>query len=249
MMKKLFILFLISIAIAGCKPIDFQGAIAKSEKFDLKRYDIYTFKLRLTNSTSDQDPQAPIFKNGVDADRGLIYEMLYLLRNRKNDSIIYFTTRSHKYIRDGGVFNHPLYEDHLIMNDLDYLYFGKEESNKIIFYDPNGRTYVQNPTFYFSENNDIITIDSITNNYANEKSRQAMRNLKIEDDVLGISLKFKKENKSYVYAYTTDNFNRNGLIADCHYIYVNDNDVFLEVNSFEDTWYDAYIDKVKMFRQ
>ncbi|QHI38697.1 hypothetical protein IMCC3317_40910 [Kordia antarctica] len=247
-MRKIYYLALIAVLFLGCKSIPINQIIEQSEKINLNHYDIYTFKLRLQNEISDRNPNALIFANGVDADRGLIHEMLYILRNQNNDSIIYFTTRSHKYIYDGGVFNDSIYKKYMVMNDLDYIYIGKEEGNKFSFYDPHGRTYAHNPTFYFTEKDDVITIDSLTNNYAKEKSRQQKRNLTILDDVFSVSLKFKKENKSYVFAYPVGSFPRNGQVVRCSTIYIRDNDVYLEVEGFEKTWYDPHIDKVKMFR-
>lgn len=233
-MKKTPYLFLSIFILLSCKSAEINDAVIRnSEVKDLSQYHTYVFTLRNVNDTSEDNPIALSFSNGVDANKGLVYEMLYLLRHKTTNEVLYLTTKSHKYIFPGGVFNDNLnfYNRFNILNDIDNISIGKEVGNKFIFLDPHGRKYSTRVVFSFTKVGDVLKIDSINNNYAIKKSRIKTPNIKL-DDVFETSIKFQKNTKCWVYLWEDENFRRGGKDFNDKNAYEKVNKVFINYPYF-----------------
>lgn len=195
--RKVVWVLLLLLCNCGTHPKSFNHTGIKSDtKFELSNYEIYQFSMSRKKIIHGQTIKNVEFYETPDGEDqgGVVHEMLYILRDTLSKSIIYFTTFSHKYLHsDSGVFNDPSYKEHVFVNDVDHIFMGREIDNKFQFYNPRGRAYAQNIQFYFTEKNDVISIDSVTNNYAKLKSRIEKPFVKIEDDVFGIPINFKKQ--------------------------------------------------------
>jgi hypothetical protein len=212
MMKNIIYTLLLFLFFTSCKSAKINETILRtSEIKNLGNYYTYVFELRKVNKTTEAEPTALMFSNGVDSKRGLIHEMLYLLRHKTTNEVLYFTTKSHKYIKKGGVFNDTLnlYNRYNILNDIDNISIGKENGNEFVFLDLNGREYSKKVIFSFTEKNGVLKIDSISNNYAIKEDRIKTPFI-VLDDVFGTSMKFQKNLKPWVYSWEDANFNRGG---------------------------------------
>jgi len=239
-------LLLILILFSSCNSLkNYPQDIKGVSKIELDNYKIYTFKLRQLIETTDREPKPLKFNNGVDTNNGLVWEMLYILRDSISDKVIYFTTKSHKYIEKGRVFNSSIYEKYLVVNDLDFIYIGKELGNRFSFNFPKGRSHAKEINFFFTEKGNVIKIDSVTNNYAKEESREFKSNVIINDDVFGMDIKFQKENKEYAFALPFNVNKRDGSFDICKYMYIDRKDVYFEMEKDNKPWFHGYSDCVK----
>ena len=82
-MKKLTYLLTLFLVLSSCSSTKINDAVIRNSVIKyLSDYYTYVFLLRSTNKTTEETPVPLNFSNGVDTEKGLIYEMLYLLRNK-----------------------------------------------------------------------------------------------------------------------------------------------------------------------
>ncbi|MCH3884385.1 hypothetical protein [Tenacibaculum aquimarinum] len=222
-MKNINYLLLIIVILVSCKSVEINDAVIRnSEIKKLNDYNTYVFKLININKTSESKPEALNFSNGVDDNSGLVHEMLYLLRHKTTNEVLYLTTKSHKYIKHGGVFNDELklYIRFNILNDIDNISIGKEKGQQFVFLDPIGREYSKKVVFSFTEKDDVLKIDSINNNYPIKKDR--IKNpFIVLDSVFQTSLKFKANNKKWAYVWEDRKFKRKNTKEYVNDIFIN----------------------------
>ncbi|MCL7762672.1 hypothetical protein MPF19_04535 [Polaribacter sp. Z014] len=233
-MKKLTYLLTLFLVLSSCSSTKINDAVIRNSEIKyLSDYYTYVFLLRSTNKTTEETPVPLNFSNGVDTEKGLIYEMLYLLRNKTTNEVLYLTTKSHKFIFEGGIFNDKLnlYNRFNILNDIDNISIGKEIDNKFIFLDLNGRKNSKRVVFNFTEKGDIIKFDSITNNYPKEQGN-IKKSLIILDSVFATSIKFKKNLKRWVFAWEDQKYNRGGESFDNKEAYEYANEIFINYPFF-----------------
>lgn len=217
-----------------CKSLKINEATIRSSVIkDLSKYKTYVFTLRNTIKTSEANPKALHFSNGVDSNKGLTHEMIYLLRDPTTDEVLYLTSKSHKYIYDGGVFNDSLdfYKRFNVLNDIDNISIGKEKNNQFIFLDTKGRDYSTKVVFSFTEKDDVIKIDSISNNYPDEKKR-IEEPFVLLDSVFSTSIKFRNNSKPWVYLWENKAFKRGGESFNDKDAYEKVNQVFINYPHF-----------------
>lgn len=147
-MKKhiLIILAVLNICINSCKSYEATRENISEKIIDtlqLSNFDVYAFKLCKTSSIarksdySSENLAFPFFELCKDDD-ALVVEETYLLVPKptvKSNIVIYITSLSHKYLYKGkGVFNCPLFQDKIFIEDVDMVYLGTIEGNQLNFY-------------------------------------------------------------------------------------------------------------------
>ena len=198
-MKRLIGLVILCICLEGCK-----AAYVPTRTIDLSTYTLYQFSMYRDKSASKDKLKHPEFTDR-DMGKSTVHEVLYLLIDSNSDRVIYITTYSHKYLyRNRGVFNSPLYNHHLIFNDIDYIYLGRETGGKFTFYDPKGVSYAQILHMYYTNTANGIKIDKVTNNYAKEEDRKKHPTVELNKDVFGIDIVFTPVQKQYSYNLVKD---------------------------------------------
>jgi len=180
----------------SCKPHFYSTNTILNEvkSFDLEKFDRYTFQLIKKDTTSIH----PIFANGKDkAENDLVYEELYLFLEQNGNRALYLTTFSHKYIYEDGVFNNDFSLKNISANEIDFIFIGNYDENKITFKNPKNED-VDTVEFYYSKTNDNIKLEKITNNYGFRKDRK--NNPLVDmDSVFGIDIVYQKDLREFVY--------------------------------------------------
>jgi hypothetical protein len=202
----------------------------------------------IQNETSDRDSQALEFKSGVDNEHPdcLVYEELYLLLEKKGNRVIYLTTLSHKYLYHDGVFNSNFYKQYIPINQIDYIYLGYYDNQKLRFYDPHGRSYAQNIVFYYKKNAELLEITNVTNDYALEDDRIA-NPLVTVNKVFDLNFKFQKEQTRKLVYQEVDA--RNKPLQGKTYItalHENGKDVYFELDTELPSKYKVFEDRVRL---
>lgn len=79
------------------------------------------------------------FFNGLNTKIFKKVEEIYLLKHRNTDLVLYLTTFSHKYIKEGrGFLNDPrYYKDKIVLDQIEYVYIGQLIENQNIIHFPN----------------------------------------------------------------------------------------------------------------
>lgn len=212
---------------------------------DISTYKLYQFSMYRDKSSDGDKLTYPEFTANKKPN-STVYEILYLLRDTISNKVIYLTTYSHKYLyRNSGVFNTPIYKQNLVFNDLDHIYLGKESTEvdpitneslkKFSFYTPNGRSYAHNLHLYFTEDDEGIHLDKITNNYALKNDRVKTPYVRINEDVFSFKIVFKMVNKAYSYVPSANGDKRTTNTKNVSAILVQGTNVYLELDNFKET--------------
>lgn len=250
---RIFFLFVFILTFClSCKNYGYLNPEGQSnvKEIDLREYKIYQFSMsRKLDFKGQLLVDNNFFESNGDNNDGVVHEIIYLLRDNNSNQIIYFTTFSHKYLyKNGGIFNSPYYKKYVVVNDLDNLFIGIEQENRFSFYDPEGKSYAQNIHLFFTENQSgIITIDSLTNNYAKEKDRKKTSFIKVEEDVFGIPINFREQTeKVFVFEHKSNADLKTGIFSNVTHLYIDEKDVYFKyVNDDEDPCYPFYGEKVR----
>ena len=195
---RLFITYISAILLlVSCKPHFYSTNSISNElqSFDLDKFDRYTFQLvEKKDSTSIH----PVFSNGKNkSENDLVYEELYLFLEQNGSSAIYLTTFSHKYIYEGGVFNNDYFENKISANEIDLIFVGYYDKDKIVFENPKNED-VEKVEFYYSKINEDIKLERITNNYGFRKDRKINPMVDM-DSVFAIDIVYQKDIREFVY--------------------------------------------------
>lgn len=195
-MKFNFLYIFVVLLVVSCKPHFYStnSVINELKSFDLEKFDRYTFQLVKKDTTSIH----PIFTNGKNrTDKDLVYEELYLFLEQNGNRALYLTTFSHKYIYDGGVFNNNFSNKKISANEIDFIFVGSYDKDKIIFDNPKNED-IDKVEFYYSNTNDVIKLEKITNNYGFRKDRKS-NPLVDMDSVFAIDIVYQKDSREFVY--------------------------------------------------
>ena len=100
-------------------------------KLQFSDYTTYVFRLCETRNEFGNKRfflcDNPCESKDVQGDDGIqVVEELYAFRSKINpEEIVYISSKSNKYIReDRGIFNDPLYQKYIFVDDFEYVYFG-----------------------------------------------------------------------------------------------------------------------------
>ena len=182
--------------IVSCKPhFHTTNTVSKEAKsFDLQKFDLYTFQL----VKKDTSAVHPVFVNGQNkTENDLVYEELYLFLEQNGNRALYLTTFSHKYIYKGGVFNNKCFLNKISANQIDFIFIGNYDKDKITFKNPKNED-VDKIEFYYSKTDNKIKIEKITNNYGYRKDRE-INPLVDMDSVFAIDIIYQKDLREFVY--------------------------------------------------
>ncbi|MCG2419400.1 hypothetical protein K8089_10225 [Aequorivita sp. F47161] len=182
----------------SCSSVKF---LPVTDSIDISEYQVYVFRLcEYRNSYGNKRYflcDEPCEETNVQANDTIqIIEELYMLRSQKSpENIIYFTSKSDKYIqRNRGIFNDTLYKKYIMASDIEYVYFGKiTNSNKINFVNP-----IENLSFSFkngSEKCEFI-LDSIYSQTA-VKNTISNQHLKMKN-LFNVEIQFLESNRKLV---------------------------------------------------
>ncbi|WP_417371851.1 hypothetical protein [Gelidibacter japonicus] len=245
---KYTILLVCSIITIGCgKSFDTVSSLPYVNEINLEDYDLYVFQLKTLNQNSDSNLTPIVFENSVTANsnEGLIWEELYILMEKEGSNVLYFTTFSDKYVDSISIFNNPKYEGIIPIRNIDYMYNGKIRNQAFHFYNPKGRRYSENVIIDFKKEDNVLTLIAITNDYAKEKDR--LLNPKISlNDLFGVNINFKKENRIWVYEHVDVNNDSNtGIYDTISKVYVNANDFYFDINK-NPAEYKFFKDRVRL---
>ncbi len=201
------------------------------ETLDFNDFDLYIFQLKGTDDSGKKRDcilETLQFESDVTSKKLLVYEELYVLLEKEGPRVLYVTTFSHKYIYNKGVFNSDLYDAYIPINEIDYIYTGYYDKERMYFYTPNGKGYKKNIEFFYTLNKDkkILEITEVTNTYPKKKSREDKPYLSIKDgDVLGIRMLFEKEQKrKFIYE-------KGGIITPVLKFHHNGDDIYFEIET------------------
>lgn len=157
-MKKISILIVISFLTFSCSSLK---PIAKKEleeyknakKFNKNDFKIYVFNMCEKYSKDVKNTERfcecpDDFYDVAKQDQIKKIEELYLLMHRKTDLVLYFTTKSHKYIYEDlkGFLNDPnIYKDNIALEQIEGIYIGRYDINNHLIHFPS-----------YKDRNDII---------------------------------------------------------------------------------------------
>ena len=212
------------------------------KEINIGSYKLYQFTMYRDKSTIGDKLIHPEFR-AEKKQNSTVHEILYLLRDTLSNKVIYITTDSRKYLyHNRGVFNTPIYRQNLIFNDLDHVYLGKESIevnpitqntlNKFSFYDPKGRSYAHNLHIYFTEDQEGIHIDKVTNNYAIKNDRVKTPYIRINEDVFSFKITFKAVDKAFSYLPVNKNKRRSDNPKKVNAILIQGTNVYLKLQDF-----------------
>ncbi|MBQ4819622.1 hypothetical protein [Aquimarina sp. MMG016] len=196
-MKKYIVLIFLGLLLSSCSrtglSIIKQDYLTKEyslhkEKFvpevlsyEVSEFDIYVYNIcEKTNDTIDYTerfcncPQD--FYDKTNNPNMKKVEEVYILNHQNSDLVLYFTTFSHKYIKEGeGFLNDPKhYKDRIVLDQVEYVYIGrlnaiehwihfpsaKNEEDIILHFDPDS---LPNELCFIEAN--ISTSENRYNNY------------------------------------------------------------------------------------
>ncbi len=195
-MKYYSLYIFVILLLASCKPNFYStnSIINEVEMFDLERYDRYSFQLVKKDSSSVH----PIFTNGKNkSDKDLVYEELYLFLEQNGNRALYLTTFSHKYIDDERVFNNNFFGNNISANEIDFIFVGSYDKDKIIFDNPKQED-VDKVEFYYSSIDNEIKLEKITNNYGSRKDRCTNPLVNIAS-VFAVDIVYQEDKRKFVY--------------------------------------------------
>ena len=68
-------------------------------------------------------------------------EEIYLLKHKTTDLVLYFTTFSHKYIKEkeGFLNDEKYYKNKIVLDQIEFLYIGRFDENKNLIHFPNAK--------------------------------------------------------------------------------------------------------------
>lgn len=162
--------------------------------FDLDKFDKYTFQLIKKDYCSNH----PVFTNGKDkTEDDLVFEELYLLLEKNGNRALYLTTFSHKYIYKGGVFNNKCLQDKISVNQIDFIFVGNYNNEKITFENLKHEN-VDKIDLYYTKINNNIKLEKITNNYGLKKDRDTIPFVDM-DSVFAIDIVYQKDMREFIY--------------------------------------------------
>lgn len=147
MKNVIFCLTLIYI-LFSCSPIKENKNYLSKEFKNIKRFntnDFKTYVFNLCESYKKEVDNAERFcecpENFYDIakqDSIKKIEELYLLKHRKTDLVLYFTTKSHKYISNeqkGFLNDRELFENNIVLKDIESIYIGRyDDDSKLIHF-------------------------------------------------------------------------------------------------------------------
>lgn len=247
MKNKLIIISIIFLLFSCNKSFYSISQLPKLNKLSIQDFDLFVFQMVQQKSNIHQDSLALKFQSAVDIEvdsSDLIYEELYLFLEKKGNRAIYITTLSHKYLKKSGVFNSPFFEKYIPIDQVEYLYLGHYDANKINFYDPNGRSYAQNIEFFYQLDKEVLEITKVTNNYAIESDRKDNRYVDV-NEVFGINFKFEKTERRLVYQSIDLNNKATRNIIYINNIHENGKDVYFEMETDKVKKYQLFKDRVR----
>lgn len=141
------------------------------ETFLMEDYDWYVFQMYESESeffedeNTAQDLAYPSFTTSESAQTKIVEETYLLIpKDAKSDIVIYITTFSHRHIYEKcGVFNCPTLKDKLVfVEDIDKVYTGKLEPDKIVFYDKKKKSKSPDVEWNVALNRDSVKIKNVT---------------------------------------------------------------------------------------
>lgn len=251
MVRRISILILVSILLLACNKEFFTTSeLPKIKTHSLEDYELYVFQMvRKKRDVIHIDSLAPKFVSGADfthkTKKDLVYEELYVLLEKEGKHAIYLTTISHKYIYDEGVYNNSFYQQHIPINNIDFIYLGYYDDTKISFYNPNGRSYSQNLVLYYTKRKDTLEITNVTNDYAKEKDRKANPYLTF-NSVFDLNFKFVNETyRTLVYQHLDAYGNVIDEKTNINRIHENGTSVYFEMDTENTHKYQVFQDRVR----
>ncbi len=195
-MAHKFLYFIIFLLIVACKPYFYATDTVTNElgSFDLKKFDLYTFQL----VKKDTALIHPVFTNGLNkTEMDLVYEELYLFLEKKGNIALYLTTFSHKYIYKDGVFNRDFNFNKISVNEIDFIFVGNYNKDKITFKNPK-KEDVDAIELYYSRIGDNLKLEKITNNYGLRKDRDINHFINM-NEVFAVDIVYQKDLRKFVY--------------------------------------------------
>ncbi|MEM6687086.1 MAG: hypothetical protein AAF617_15000 [Bacteroidota bacterium] len=147
-MKKIYIIASLVLLAIGCSPWNSMNKAELEEYKNLKKFDANDFRIYVFNLCEKYAKEVENierfckcpddFYNVALKDSVKKIEELYLLLHRKTDLALYFTTESHKYIREDltGFLNSPaLHENKIALEKVESIYIGRhDDSNDLIHF-------------------------------------------------------------------------------------------------------------------
>ena len=216
-MKLNLIYLAILISLTSCnKNFYSTGSVANEIKsFNLEEFDRFTFQLVRKKSTEKH----PIFTNSLNKEKNdLIYEELYLYLEKKGNRAIYLTTFSHKYIQKDGVFNNEDYNQKIYANQIDFIFVGNYDKDKIKFKNPKYYD-IDEIEFYYTKTGKNIKLDKITNNYGLRKDRKINKYVDM-DSVFAVDIIYQEDLRKFVFKQKDDKeFDIKSLTVDLNNLY------------------------------
>ena len=201
-MKRTLLYLLVISCMISCN-IYFKTVDEVSEEiasFDLDKFNLFTFQLV---KKKDDSVAHPVYANGLNKEEDdLVYEELYLFLEEKGNTALYLTTFSHKYIFDDGVFNKPFNKHKIAINEIDLIFVGSYDKEKITFKKPKNED-VDAMELYYTKLGDNIKLEKITNNYGDRSDRESTPYVKI-DTVFSVAMMYQKDLRSFVYQIKED---------------------------------------------
>ncbi|QHI39050.1 hypothetical protein IMCC3317_44510 [Kordia antarctica] len=131
-----------------------------TKTFDVANFDVYVFSICEDFTKEGEDSRLERFCDCPEIFFDVTLtkdirkvEELYVLKHKKTDLILYFTTFSHKYIDRGERFlnKRKIYENTIILEQIEYVYIGNLDAtkNKIHF---QGNEKLKDVILYFDPN-------------------------------------------------------------------------------------------------
>ena len=228
-------------SISSCKILFYPEirVVNPKGKFTLEDFDLFTFQLVLKKENCDVKEKHLVFANGLlKDDEDLVYEELYLFMEKNGNKVLYLTTFSHKYHFKGGVFNSDVYDKEIRVDEIDFLHLGYYNDSTIIFYEP-GNNKNDKIEFFYSKNDDVITLNKVTNVYPISKYCKVEPYVRI-NDVFAVELQFKMDQRKFAYF---DTCNSIPVVAFLH----NGKDLFFELDTERDFKYRKLKNRIKYF--
>lgn len=135
---------------------------------------------------------------------------VYLMIDETSQLVIYFTTIYHKILFNrSGIFNDIEYDTNIFITDIDKIFVGKLENNKIKF-EWNGSEHNKDMIWYLKKDDKNIEINTI--NVATAENRYQQQDINVKK-ALKTPLIFKKyENQPFLKYANTYNLKKNKQI-------------------------------------
>lgn len=250
-MKKTLILLLLCLLFSSCFLTKWQGVKYRNEIKESNKvtahsfsdYNLFVFKMEEIKKSVSRNNEEISFVNGIDSKGERVVEEIYLLKNKNNKKVLYFTTEANKYSKTQTkedtykgyqafyLLNSLYHKSAYFVQELDVIMQGEIKENKIII--SNGALVKPNMKDdliiifkeYVENGNDIIEFITINNDHRSKKKRKTIGRVKLEN-IINMKMKFKASSRRLAYMKKGDS-----LIQYVDSFYTYKNDIYFSKNT------------------